>query len=83
MTGGRVMFSEIVSIVVSARFPMDEELALAYHTVTNPIEAHVDGLGSALLGGVVGNAGIGDVIGLPRCGWLGVVKFEESSAKGR
>jgi hypothetical protein len=73
--GGRVVFGEIVGIVISARFPMDNKLALAY-AVANPIKTHVNGLGPALLDGVIGNAGSGDVVGLYGCGWLGVAAFQ-------
>ena len=44
MVSGRVMFSEVVSIIVASGFPIDVELFLVY-LVTDPIETHVNGFG--------------------------------------
>ncbi len=66
---GRVMFSEVVSQIVSAAAPVDKELALG-DAVSDPVEAHVDGFGAALFDGVVGNARGTGVVGLDGSGWL-------------
>jgi hypothetical protein len=52
---GREMLGVVVSIVGTARFPMDTELALS-DTVTDPIEAHVDGFGASLFDFVIDDA---------------------------
>ena len=42
------MLGEVVGM--SAAFPMNKKLTLA-HTVSDPVEAHVDGCGATLLDG--------------------------------
>jgi hypothetical protein len=73
---GRVMFSEVVSQIVSAAAPVDKELALG-DAVSDPVEAHVDGFGAALFDGVVGNARGTGVVGLDGSGWLGMSHLGE------
>ena len=53
MMGGRVVFCVIVAKVGATWFPVDKELALDF-TIFDPLEAHVDRLGSILLDGIVG-----------------------------
>ena len=45
MVSGRVMLSEVGSVIVASGFPMDVELFLVY-SVTDPVEMHVDGFGT-------------------------------------
>ena len=55
MMGGGVVFGEIVCPIAVAGSPKNVKMTLSY-SVTDPIEAHVDGFGSFLLYGVIGNA---------------------------
>ena len=48
----RVMFCVIVAHICYAWLPVDKELAAA-GAVADPVEAHVDGLGALLFGGVI------------------------------
>ena len=77
--GDKVMFCEIITLVVSSLAPVDPELALA-HSVANPVESHVNGIGAVLLHSVIGQpighfivcgdwgVGLGMAQGLPECG---------------
>jgi hypothetical protein len=47
VVGSCVMFGVVISAVDLPCFPKDMELTLAY-SVSNPVEAHVNGAGSAL-----------------------------------
>ena len=58
---GRVMFCEVVGVILAAGKPVDLELAL-FHTVTHPVETHVDGFGAALTDAGVDDAEGGIVI---------------------
>jgi hypothetical protein len=71
-----MMFRKVVGLVEAALFPKDNELALT-DTVTNPVEAHVNGFGSFLFNRIVGNAGSGAVVGLDGSGRLSV-SFDSS-----
>ena len=51
------------------------------HAVTNPIEAHVNGFGSALFDRVVDNTGGAGIVGLDRCGRLRMAHVMECSAE--
>ena len=64
-----MVFGEIIGAVKSAFFPVYKKLSLA-NAIVNPIEMHVDGFGSFLLDGVIGNAVGGTVIGLDGGGRL-------------
>ena len=75
------MFGEIVSLVEASFFPIDVELALAY-TVTDPVEAHVNCLGSFLFDGVIGDAGGSAVVSLDGSRWLGVTEFFKGGPDG-
>ena len=76
-----VVFGEVVSEVKFAFLPMNVELALAY-AVADPIEAHIDCLGSTLLHFVIDDSKADFVVGLNRGGWLGVSKFMQGLADG-
>ena len=58
-----MVFGEVICPIVVARSPKNMKMALSY-LVTDPIEAHVDGFGSFLLYGVIGNATGRAVVGL-------------------
>ena len=53
MMGRLVVFCVVVAKVGATQFPVDKEVALAV-TIFDPVEAHVDRLGSLLLDGIVG-----------------------------
>jgi hypothetical protein len=55
MVRHRMVFCEIISVVETAFFPINNKLALA-NTITNSIKLHVDGFGLFLFDGVIGNA---------------------------
>ena len=50
-----MVFGEVVRSIVVCFTPVDAEVALA-DAVTDPVEAHIDGFGSALLVSVIGDA---------------------------
>ena len=66
---------------MSGRGPIDMEVALFY-AVMYPIKTHVDGLGTNLLAGAIGNARSGFIVGLHESGWLRMAEFVEC-AEGR
>ncbi len=51
--GRRVMSCVVIGKVGDAGLPVDQELAVG-GMVTDPVETHVNGLGTALLDSVVG-----------------------------
>ena len=53
---------------------------LLFCLVADPVEAHVKSTGSELLDVVVGYAGGRSVVGVDRCGRLGVSEIEEDLA---
>jgi hypothetical protein len=61
MMGCRMLLGKVVCVVVFAQFPIDAELILL-QAATDPVKAHVYGLGLALFDGVVGNAAGGRVV---------------------
>ena len=69
-----MMFREIISFVHVAALPKHVKLALA-HTVSDPVEAHVNGFGPLLFDSVGGNASGGNVVSLDRRCRLGVAEF--------
>ncbi len=71
--GNGMMLGEVISQVVRALFPVDAELALA-DPISNPVEAHVDGFRAALFDAVIDDAVSYLVVGLDRCGRLGMAK---------
>ena len=66
-----MMFTGIISKVVSARRPVNVELALL-GTILDPIVAHVNDLRALLLTEFVGNFVGSAVVCLPGYGWLGM-----------
>ena len=48
---GRVVFTKVIRLVLLARTPVDKEVSLL-DSVADPVEAHVNGFGSALFHGV-------------------------------
>ncbi len=55
MVSGGVVLGKGSSEVVSSSSPVDNELTLV-DPVSDPIKSHVNGLGTSLLDGVIGNA---------------------------
>ena len=81
VTSGRMLFGEVVSKVATARGPIYVELAL-FDSITDPVKTHIHGLGLLLFYCVVDDANGCGVVCLDGGGWLGMVHFFESSAKG-
>ena len=67
----REMFGVVVAFVLVARIPVDVEVLLLC-AVLDPVEPHVNCLGSFLFDRVIGETHSGGVIDLDRCGgcWL-------------
>jgi hypothetical protein len=76
-----MVFGEVVSFVKASFHPIDVKLFLA-DAVTNPVEPHVNGLGSTLFDSVIGDANGGVVVCLDRSRGLGVAHFFEAGADG-
>lgn len=76
-----VVFGEIVGFVQNAFSPIDHKLALA-GSISDPVKAHINCLGSLLLDGVVGNAGGSGVVSGNGCWWLFVAEFFKGDSKG-
>ena len=64
---GRMVLGVVVGKILLARFPMHSELSL-FHTVSDPIEAHVHSLGAFGLDSVIGNAFSCGIVCLDRSG---------------
>ena len=71
-----IVFSKVVSIVISPWLPMHTELFLCY-AITDPVKSHVNGTGWLLGYGVVGEFGGCGIVCLDGCGWLRVAHFVE------
>ena len=56
MVFGWMVLGKVISAVEGAFAPINVVLALA-NTVADPVEAHVNGFGAALLDGAIGKAG--------------------------
>ena len=76
-----MMFGEVFRSIVICFTPVDAELALA-DVVMDPLEAHIDGFGVALIGIVIGDACYGIVFGINYCWRLMVLKREKSCSDG-
>ena len=76
-----MMFGEVVRSIVICFTPVDAEVALA-DAVTDPVEAHIDGFGAALLDNVIGDACCGIVVGINYCWRLRVLKCKKSCSDG-
>ena len=70
MVHGGVMFSKVVSKVILPSVPINAKLAL-FGPVTEPVEAHINGLGALLFHSIVDNAIGSIVVSLEQGGWLG------------
>jgi hypothetical protein len=77
---GQVMFSEVVSQIVSAAAPVDKELAFR-DVVFDPVEAHVNGFGATLFDNVDGYAGGPGIVGLNGSGWRGMAHLGEGGVE--
>ncbi len=73
MRGGMVL-GEIIGMISVARPPKAVKLSLA-DAISDPIKAHVDGLGSFLFDHVIGNTTSHAVVSLERGGRLQMAKF--------
>jgi hypothetical protein len=79
MMRSRVMFCYVVRTIFCSFSPMNVELALAF-AIFEPVESHVNGLGTSLFDGVVGNASGTAVVDLNWSGWLGMAHFYENDS---
>ena len=77
--GRRVVLGELVTEVSSARFPINERLALP-GAVLDPIEAHINGFGYFLLYCAVFETFRGRVFNADWSWWLRVPEFLKGSA---
>ena len=75
-----MMLGEVIGLVENAFAPVNDKLTLAC-TVADPVKAHVDGFGSFLLDGVVGDARGSCVVGGHRSGRLLVSEFFEGDSE--
>ena len=66
-----VMLGEVVSQVSGSWLPVNVELAL-FHSVFEPIEAHVNGFGSFLFDGISEDANTCLVVSAQWRSWLGM-----------
>ena len=76
---GRMMFGEVITVIIAARFPMDLKLGLL-DAILQPVKTHVDGLGAFLLDGGVQNTGSTLIISLDRRSRLKMTEFDEGGA---
>ena len=74
------MFGVVVTVIGRSWRPEDVKLLLV-HSVLDPIEAHVDGFGSGLFTGGVGDGHGSGIVDLDRGGGLDVAHFGESGAQ--
>ena len=74
-----MVFGDVISAILFAGFPVDKKLALA-NTIADPVEAHVNCLGSLLFNCIVDNASGSAVVGLERGRRLFVAEFFECNA---
>jgi len=76
-----VMFGRIICKIFLPTFPVDMKLFLSL-AVTNPIETHIHGFGSALNDSVGEDTNSAFVVKLERSGTLWVAHFLEGGADG-
>ena len=76
-----MVFGEIVSQVNATATPINEKLTLT-NAIANPVKTHVDGFGSPLFDGVVGDATGGAIVGLEWGWWLYMPEFFKCDAHG-
>ena len=77
--GSGVVFGKIIGAIEDALFPVYNKLSLS-NAVADPIETHINGFGTFLFDNVIGNSVGSTVVGLDRCGWLGIPQFFEGDA---
>lgn len=75
-----MVFCKIIGSIQCTGFPVDNKLALA-DTIADPIESHINCLGTFLLDGIIDDSFGTGVIRLDWRGGLWVAKFSESGAK--
>ena len=73
------MLGEIVGVVITATFPMNQELTLTY-AIAYPVKAHINSFGTALLVSVIGDARGSVVVSLDWSRWLWVTEFDKSGS---
>ena len=61
-----MVFSRVVCIIVVCFTSVDAEVALS-DAVTDPVEAHIDGFGAALLESIIAYACCGIIVGINYC----------------
>ena len=81
MVRGRMMLAVVISIIVTSREPIDEELTESC-PVLQPIEVHVDGLRALLFYCIVCEAGARSVVYLDGSGRLGMAELFECGSYG-
>ena len=69
-----MMFGEVVREVFRSAFPQDGELFLI-HSVSDPVETHIDRFGSLLLHCVIRNSFCASVVRDDDCWGLGMAEF--------
>ena len=79
--GGGMVFGKVISKIIHARSPVDQELALA-GPVLDPIKAHVDCLGSFLFESFIGKVLDSGVVNLHRDSWLEMPHFLQRGSNG-
>ena len=62
MVRRRVVFGEVICVIVLSWLPMDSKLVLGY-SILDPVESHIHGLGSFNFGSSIGKAVGGGIIG--------------------
>ena len=81
MVVDRVVLGLVVAMVCGTRHPVDAELALS-DAVSDPVKAHVDGFGAALLDSVIDDAVGHFVVRLDGSCRLGVTESFQRVADG-
>ena len=76
-----MVFGVVVCSIIVCFTPVDAEVSLA-DAVTDPVEAHINGFGAALLDSVIGDACCGIVVVINYCWRLRVMKCEKSFSDG-
>ncbi len=81
VVGHRVVLGPVVGMVFRSLAPMDTELALS-DSIAYPVEAHVDGLGSALFDAIIDDAISHFIVRLDGSGRLGMAQSLQCVADG-
>ena len=75
-----MMFREVIGLVGSSWFPVDEKLALA-DSVADPIETHIHSFGTFLFDIIGGDTYCSGVVGLERCRRLRMPQFFQRNSQ--